>query len=215
MKGKLQKMKRFFLFSVVLLTAGVGGSAVDIWSRDTITNTTYPTIFNDLINVSTIKVNNKEVCLYDGTGCELFPHAEQYISNNNLSTTINGANQWALVNGTWIAEDHYYEFNISNGMMTYTGNSSKLFHIAVTLSVKSSGANDVMRAGVFKNGVLLNASQVQQKLGGVGDVGSTAIHVAPVLANNDSIDLRILNEVNGNDYTITYANMFAMGIRHH
>ena len=82
--------------------------------------------------------------------------------------------------------------------------------MAFTLSIMSSGANDVVRAGVFKNGVLMPGSQIQLKLGQIGDVSSTAIHVMDAMNSGDTIQLHVLNENDNDDLTVTYANMVSV-----
>jgi hypothetical protein len=58
----------------------------------------------------------------------------------------------------------------------------------------------------------LTSGTVQQKLGSIGDVASTAIHVAPHLQTNDTLSLYIMNDNDADDFTVTYMNMFAMGM---
>lgn len=170
---------------------------------------------NATISGTSLQVNNTQVCLVDGTNCQLSPMGEVSVTNNSVITVITAANTWTLVNASWAGNPNNMMFlNYTNGTIQYNGNNTMFFHIAMTLSVKGEGGNDVMRASIFKNGVLLSGGQIQQKLaGGAGDVGSTAIHIATTLSTNDTLNVYLLNENDADDFTVTYANLFAMGMR--
>ena len=104
--------------------------------------------------------------------------------------------------------------NYTNGTLEYTGTETMFFHIAMTISVKGSGDADTMRAAIFKNGVILPGGQIQQRRTGTAtDVVSTAIHVASRLSTGDKLNVYLLNENDADDYTVTYANLFGMGMR--
>lgn len=171
------------------------------------------------INYSTsgyyVQINSSGDGLDFVTKIAYAPMGEIYIDNNSLSTVITSPNTWSRVNGgNWVTNNNTDGFTpYANGTLLYNNTQPVFTHVAVTLSVTSSGANDVIRAGVFKNGALLPNSQIQLKLRNIGDVSSTAIHVAPVLVQGDVLDLRLLNEASSNDLTVTYANLFAMGMR--
>ncbi len=204
---------------------------------------------NATISGTSLKVNNKEVCLVDGTNCQsstwnittssylynnsgildvnetklnstinaktLFPMGEVSLTNNSVVTAIAGANTWTLINASWDGNSDSMMFqNYTNGTLKYTGTETMFFHIAMTISVKGSGDADTMRAAIFKNGVILPGGQIQQRRTGTAtDVVSTAIHVATSLSTGDELNVYLLNENDADDYTVTYANLFAMGMR--
>ena len=177
-------------------------------------NTTDRVSMNNTINIIR---GNTIITNLSGNGSGLTglvsPMGETFLDDNNVKTIISSAGTWIPVNGTWKVNPENMMFSQwANGTLKYVGSKTKFFHIAATLSVKSVGANDVMKASVFKNGIRLNGSQVQEKLQGINDVGSTAIHVAALLSQNDHIQLRIMNQNNTNSLTVGYANMFAMGM---
>lgn len=139
---------------------------------------------------------------------------EVSLNNNTQATVINSANTWTQVMGNWTGNNQNMEFTTtSDGNLTYTGSEPRFFHIAATLSLKSSGPNDIAKAVIFKNGVALSAGEVEQKLFGSGDIVSTAIHVAVVLSPGDKLDMRVLNEIDADDLVVTYGNLFAMGMK--
>ena len=169
---------------------------------------------NTTISGTSLKVNNTEVCLVDGTNCQLSPMGEIYIENSTITTTIPGADTWILINGSWTGNPNSMRFqNSSSGNLTYTGNETMFFHIAFTISFKNSVNNRIVRASIFKNGVILPGSQIQNKIATGGDVGSTAIHVAASLSNGDYLNTYVLDEGGSSQITVTYANLFAMGMR--
>ena len=139
---------------------------------------------------------------------------EVSLTNNTLVTAIAGANTWTLINASWDGNSGNMFFqNYTNGTLEYTGTETMFFHVAMTISLSSAGANNVMRAAIFKNGTILSGGQIQQKLQGANDVGSTAIHVATSLSTGDTLNVYLLNQNSADDFTVTYANMFAMGMR--
>lgn len=88
----------------------------------------------------------------------------------------------------------------------------KMFHIACTLSVKSSSSNGNLKAVLYKNGAPLSTGIVQTKMGSSSDIISTAIHVMTGMSTNDYLELWITNTVDGADFTVTEMNLFAMGV---
>ena len=100
-----------------------------------------------------------------------------------------------------------------------------MFHIGCTVSMTSAGANDLIRSVLYKNGGVnankeftsgtqLNSGIIEHKTGAVGDAISTAIHVMTTLATNDYIELGIANWTDTDDITVTFSNIFLMGLAH-
>lgn len=142
------------------------------------------------------------------------PMGEVSMTGNASGTTIAVQNTYYKVAGTTSFSSESYNF--SNGgtsnRLTYTGASQKMFHIACTLSISAAQSNQVIKAVLYKNGSPLSAGIVQTKLGGTGDVTSTAIHVMTSLSQNDYLELYITNTSGTYALTITDMNMFAMGV---
>lgn len=144
-----------------------------------------------------------------------FPMGETYMTGNATATTIASSGVYYKVSGTTTLS-HAHEFTAggTDNRLTYTGTITKTFHVACTLSVKSAGSNDIIYARIAKNGTTIPAGTVQQKLGSIGDVASTAIHVVVELATNDYIELFVMNNSGTSSLTVTDMNMFGMGIYH-
>jgi len=97
------------------------------------------------------------------------------------------------------------------GNLRYTGTTTKMFHIACSLSF-SGGANDVIVLGIAVNDTVVARSKVLRNLGGGGDVGSTAMHLMVLLAQNDTLQVYVGNTSSTNDVTVNALNLFAMGM---
>lgn len=188
----------------------LNGTTIENWDEVDTQKNASGYLYNDS---ATIYLNetmlNDTIILY-----AIYPMGEIYLSGNDRITQISTQGTWTLVNGTWQGNNVNMDFlNYSNGTLLYVGDEAMFFHLAHTLSVKSSSNNELMRAAIFKNGVLIQSSQVQQNLGAAGDIASTAIHSAVVLSNGDYLNSYIMNEDSANDFNVTYANLFAMGMR--
>lgn len=99
-----------------------------------------------------------------------------------------------------------------NGRIRYTGAFPDTFHIAITISVASTGPNDSFVYGVAKNGVVMPTSKVIQKITTAGDTKSTALHVATTLNQNDYVELYVGNLDDADDAIVKTVNIFALGM---
>ena len=172
--------------------------------------TTSPYLYNNsgVLDVNETKLNSTI------NAKTLFPMGEVSLTNNAVVTVITGADTWTLVNASWDENSDSMMFqNYTNGTLEYTGTETMFFHIAMTISISGESPNKIMRASIFKNGVILPGGQIQQKIAGGGDIDSTAIHVATSLSTGDELNVYLLNQNDASDFTVTYANMFAMGMR--
>lgn len=143
-----------------------------------------------------------------------FPMGEISMSGNTSLTNITSANAWVKIAGTTNFSTGSYEFSngATNNRLKYTGPSTKMFHIACTISVKSTQSSSNLKAVLYKNGVPLNNGIVQCKMGSSSDIVSTAIHVMTEMNQNDYLELWITNTVSSADFTVTEMNLFAMGV---
>lgn len=150
----------------------------------------------------------------DGTvSLSRYPMGEFYMEGNAVATTIAATSTYYKALGTTTLSSSYKMDNNSvSNRLRYTGTSTKMFHVACTFSLISSGSNQEIKAKVYKNGVPLNNSVVHCKLGGSGDHTSTAIHVMVSLAQNDYLELYVSNLTSTNSITITDMNFFGMGV---
>jgi hypothetical protein len=143
-----------------------------------------------------------------------FPMGEVSMNGNTTITNISGANVWTKIAGTTNFTPASYQFTnggVSNKLQ-YVGANMKMFHIACTISVKSTSSGSNLKAVLYKNGVALTTGIVQAKMASSSDIISTAIHVMTDMSTNDYLELWITNTVSNADFTITEMNLFAMGV---
>jgi hypothetical protein len=144
---------------------------------------------------------------------------------NTTATVITTADTWtrvAPVAGTLGAHEEFT--SKANGRLNYSGPVTTILHMGCTLSVKSAGPNDVIKAIIYKNGgvngnneytsgTALTNGTVQDKTLLASDLISTAIHVMPTAVQpGDYFELAIKNVSDGDDLTVTEANLFAVSM---
>ncbi len=101
----------------------------------------------------------------------------------------------------------------NNGTLRYVGRTPRMMHIACTISVAPANSGDQFVFGVAKNGTLVNASKLLQKMGNTSDIQSTAIHVVISMVYGDYLQLYVGNTTaSGRDVTIKSLNLFALGM---
>jgi uncharacterized protein YdeI (BOF family) len=101
----------------------------------------------------------------------------------------------------------------SNGRLVYDGKTTRTFHIACTISATPSNSGDQYVFGVSKNGTVVTASKIIQRMGATSDTQSTAMHVVIVLAKGDYLELQVGNLTNsGGNVRIKSLNLFALGM---
>lgn len=151
------------------------------------------------------------------------PMGEISLTDNATATTITTTDTATRFDETTALNTGMDFDSPSAGRLRYTGALTGHFHMGCTMSAKGAGANDVMEAVIIKNatvngsgeystGTILSHGKITQKLGPAGDVGSTAIHVMAELAQNDYIELFILNTSDTDDITIVDMNLFAVAL---
>lgn len=153
-----------------------------------------------------------------GKSNEPFPMGEiNYFSTTgttmNITAQSNGFTNMVLCNPVTSLSTGAMDFTSNNaGRLTYTGERAKHFHIACTISTLSdANSADIFVYGVAKNGTVLPASKVLQKLG--GEAQSTALHVAIEMTKNDYLELYVGNTTNANrDAIIQTFTLFALGM---
>lgn len=145
---------------------------------------------------------------------ERFPMGEVSMLSNSAVTNITSANTWAKAAGTTTFSAGSFGFSDggTSNRLVYTGTAMKMFHIACTMSVKSTSSSSNLKAVLYKNGVPLNAGMVQTRMGSSSDIISTAIHVMTDMQNGDYLELWITNTLGSSDFTVTEMNLFAMGV---
>lgn len=100
----------------------------------------------------------------------------------------------------------------TNSRLTYTGATTRYFHIALSFSYQSVSGNDTFVFGVAKNGVVQNSSKMFITTGLQGNDQSTALHVLLSLALNDYIEFYVGNTEDADDVLMTSFNFVAIGM---
>jgi hypothetical protein len=153
--------------------------------------------------ISRLIVPMGEISYFDTTGTTI-----------SIASTSDGSTNMVVVNPT-TALSTSYEFDnggSNNGRLRYTGTTTKMFHIACTISIASTAANDLFVFGVAKNGSVVAASKVLMKVIGAADTQSTALHLMVEMATNDYLELYVGNTTDTDDLVVKTLNLFAMGM---
>lgn len=132
---------------------------------------------------------------------------------NRAAVTIAGTvNYYEATAPTWVlgSFDALFDQSSGNGRLKYLGVVAADLHIACTISLTCGSNNQVIHARLGKNGVSDAASEVQFKLGTVGDVASTALHLIATVSPGDYISLFVRNETGANNVTVECANLQAV-----
>jgi len=101
----------------------------------------------------------------------------------------------------------------ASSRLTYTGDVTRLFHIALSFSYTPGTTGDVYVFGVAKNGLVQDSSKVFIKTGGTTDHQSSAMHVLLELKKNEYIEFYVGNtQVAGSNIKIKTFNFVAIGM---
>lgn len=167
------------------------------------------TIFSDGTNwrTTTYKVAPYpmgEIRYFSTTGTRIFISTQSNGSTNMVkcgpATTFDGVGEFD--NG-----------GANNGRLRYTGKNTKTFHIACTISGDlNSGTNSTFVFGIAKNGTVVSASKVLNRITGTTDTQSTSLHLMITMAPNDYLELYVGNISNTNDFQFMTFNLFALGM---
>ncbi|MBU2525876.1 MAG: hypothetical protein KKC03_04665 [Bacteroidetes bacterium] len=100
----------------------------------------------------------------------------------------------------------------TNNRLTYTGATTRFFHIALSYSFTPSTNGQTYVFGVAKNGVIQDSSKLLIRTGTSADHQSSAMHVFLSLAQNDYLEFYVGNIDGTASLTIKSFNFFAMGM---
>lgn len=143
------------------------------------------------------------------------PHAQGYYgtlaTQGTATTTCTNANQDYIVayGGGFVATDQISMTVSTNGLITYTGTKTRMFHTSWTIS-QTDNSNTVNKYSVFKNGAVVEGSTQQVDDG--TSVGSTSIHIMMSLATGDTLQLYVRSASAGNIITLRQTNAFCMAM---
>jgi hypothetical protein len=143
-----------------------------------------------------------EISYFDTTGTTV-----------TISAQSDGSTNMVVVNPTTIFAGHSNEFDSgTSGRLRYIGKATRHFHSACTVSISSTGPNDTYVIGVAKNGTVLSATKVLNKIAATGDIASTALHAFPEMKTGDYLELYVGNLTDTDNLVIKTMTMFAMGM---
>lgn len=138
---------------------------------------------------------------------------EIYWNDNATATSISTANTYTKVAGTSVlsVNTNFDNDGGTSNRLRYTGATTRMFHVAVSVSFTTANNSQEIAFRVVKNGTTqLNAGTAVRKTGTGTDIGSTALHVVAELATNDYIELFTENRTGTSDPTVVEMNMVAM-----
>ncbi len=100
----------------------------------------------------------------------------------------------------------------TNNKLTYTGATTRFFHIALSYSFTPSTNGQTYVFGVAKNGVIQDSSKLLIRTGTSADHQSSAMHVFLSLAQNDYLEFYVGNIGGTAVLTIKSFNFVAIGM---
>ena len=129
----------------------------------------------------------------------LIPMGEISLFNySGVSTTITGASAGANGNDNMVkinpAGSVFVNDNFGTGTtnrLTYTGITTRMFHIALSFSFSPGATSDLYVFGVARNGIVQDSSKVVLKTGNTADNQSSAMHVLLELKNNEYVEFYV------------------------
>ncbi len=128
-----------------------------------------------------------------------------------IGGTSDGSSNMQVVNPATALSSGVHEFDNgggNTGRLRYTGTTTRMFHVAVTLSGTPQTGNDVFVFGVAKGGTVIAASKV---LGSTSGTQLSALHAMVELASNEYLELFVGNTSATRNFTVKSLNIFALG----
>lgn len=144
------------------------------------------------------------------------PFGDFWMASNATPTPMTVANTYYPIRGNAYANTVNSGFAFSStgansNILTYTGLRSQHSHIAITGTIQSASTADIVRIGLFKNGILLPNGTASTYIGTAADIQNIAFHVVTELVPNDYFELHIKSN-DTNALTIVDMDMFIMGV---
>lgn len=133
-----------------------------------------------------------------------------------IASQSDGNTNMVVVPPVTVLNSNSYEFDNgggNTGRLRYTGATTKMFHIAFSISMDADGAGtNVYVFGIAKNGSVGSCKTLQSIAAGSSAIGSTSLHCFLSLATNDYLELYVGNTTDGDDISVNSLNIFAMGM---
>lgn len=158
----------------------------------------------DLTPLGRLLVPMGEISYFDMTGTSV-----TIVTQSDGSTNmVKAAPTTALTSGGM----EFDNGGANDGRLRYTGTTTRMFHVACTITISPAGANDTFVFGVAKGGTVLATSKVLLQAINASQPRSTAMHVMVEMATNDYLELYVGNTTDADDCTVHSLNLFAMGM---
>lgn len=130
----------------------------------------------------------------------------------NVTAQSNGSTNMVVCSPTTSFTQQGTEFEMSaNGRLRYIGTTTKTFHIACTISMKSANNNNTFVFGLAKSGTIKGASKILNRLS-TSSRQSTALHLMETLSYGQYLELYVGNLTNTDDAKIYSLNIVAIGM---
>ncbi len=133
-----------------------------------------------------------------------------------ISTVSNGSTNLVKAAPTTALSSDIFEFDnggANNGRLRYTGATTRMFHIAFTISMDGDGSGTNLYVfAIAKNGSIASVCRVIQSIAVANDTQSTAMHCMVSLATNEYLELYVGNLTDADDIIVKTINLFAMGL---
>jgi len=123
-----------------------------------------------------------------------------YISSET-QTSIITINVYEKVDGT-TTSSLLQDFTMpANNRLTYTGGTTKVFNVDVTMSLEGTSGGDIYEIALFKNAVVQPGSEMREQIKDLDDPDTTGFNALISLETNDFVEVFIRNLNSATDAT--------------
>ena len=136
--------------------------------------------------------------------------AEIYVATP-AATTVSAVSTWYKMAGatsSGVISGHYT--HPSDGRVTHTGTVTRTNLIQAVVSFTCASANQDVWISVYKSGTIVDSSIQKHKVGASGDISSTYIQCLVSLAENDYVEVYVLNDTSAANVTAVAMNLIAI-----
>ena len=145
-------------------------------------------------------------------------HGGLYVSSA-AATTIVTPGTFVKAAGTTTLTGGPARFDMpADNRLRYTGVAPRHLHVAGTMSMITASSNQDVGFKIFHwddsaaSGALIDPSEIRRKVGTGADTGAVPIIADLTVEQNDYIELWATNFTSASTITLSFANLFAMGL---
>jgi len=138
---------------------------------------------------------------------------ESYISSA-AATVVASTGVYVKAAGTSTLVAGAYEFDDDSGTdnrLMYTGAETVHCDVGAVISMTSVASNQVICFKIAKNGVVIDSSEVQRKVGTGSDVGALVCRASTDLDTGDYVELWVTNNTTSGNVTVELCNLHVTG----